>query len=50
MLPADWPEQRGTLHRIVTHLLARARYDASGRFSLEPTVGGFGTPTFTTSD
>ena len=50
MLPADWPEQRGTLHRITTHLLARARHDASGRFSLEPTIGGFGTPTFTTSD
>jgi hypothetical protein len=49
-LPADWPEQRETLRCIATHLLARARFTASGRFSLEPTVGGFGTPTFTTSD
>ncbi len=49
-LPADWPEQRETLRCIATHLLARARYEASGRFSLEPTVGGFGTPTFTTAD
>jgi hypothetical protein len=49
-LPADWPEQRETLRCIATHLLARARYAASGRFSLEPTVGGFGTPTFITSN
>jgi len=49
-LPADWPEQRETLRCIATHVLARARFAASGRFSLEPTAGGFGTPTFTTSD
>jgi hypothetical protein len=49
-LPADWPEQREALRCIATHLLARARFEASGRFSLEPTVGGFGTPTFTTPD
>jgi hypothetical protein len=49
-LPGDWPEQRETLRCIATHLLARARYAASGRFSLEPTVGGFGTPTFITSN
>lgn len=49
-LPADWPQQRETLRCISTHLLARARFEASGRFSLEPTGGGFGTPTFTTPD
>jgi hypothetical protein len=48
-LPADWPEQRETLRHIATHILARARHGATGRFSLEPTIGGFGTPTFTTA-
>ena len=49
-LPAEWPEQREELRRIATHILARARHAASGRFSLEPSIGGFGTPTFTTAD
>ena len=49
-LPADWPEQREELRRIAAHILARARHQATGRFSLEPTPGGFGTPTFATAD
>ncbi len=48
-LPADWTEQRATLHRLATHVLARTRNGATGRFSLEPTVGGFGTPVFRTA-
>ena len=49
-LPDAWSEQRDELHRIAAHLLARARYQASGRFSLEPAPGGFATPTFATGD
>ena len=49
-LPADWPEQREALRRIATYVLARARYVATGRVSLEPTAGGFGTPTFVAAD
>ena len=49
-LPADWSEQRETLRRIAVHLLARARFKAAGRFSLEPTIGGFGTPMFTAAE
>ena len=32
------------LHRIAVHVLARARVEASGRFSLRPSIGGFSTP------
>jgi hypothetical protein len=49
-LAADWSEQRETLRGLATHVLARARYQASGRFSLEPSPGGFATPTFATAD
>ena len=49
-LPDAWSEQRDELRRIAAHLLARARYQASGRFSLEPAPGGFATPTFATGD
>ncbi len=34
------------LRRIATHVLARARFVATGRFSLRVTPGGFGTPEF----
>lgn len=34
------------LRRIATHILARARFQATGRFSLRVTPGGFGTPEF----
>jgi len=39
-------ETRDALHRIATHVLARARFDATGRFGLRATPGGFGTPMF----
>jgi hypothetical protein len=34
------------LHRIAVHIVARARQQATGRFSLRVTPGGFGTPDF----
>lgn len=34
------------LRRVATHILARARFQSSGRFSLRVTPGGFGTPEF----
>jgi hypothetical protein len=37
---------RAALHRVATHVLARARYAATGRFGLRVTPGGFGTPAF----
>ena len=35
---------RSELHRIAAHVVARARHQATGRFSLRVTAGGFGTP------
>jgi hypothetical protein len=35
-----------TLHRVATHVVARARRQATGRFSLRVTPNGFGTPEF----
>jgi hypothetical protein len=35
-----------TLRRIAVHVVARARQQATGRFSLRVTPGGFGTPEF----
>ena len=35
-----------TLHQVAVHILARARQQATGRFSLRVTPGGFGTPEF----
>ena len=37
---------RDALHRIGTHVLARARHAATGKFGLRSTPGGFGTPAF----
>jgi hypothetical protein len=37
---------RAVLHRVATHVLARARHAATGRFGLRVTPGGFGTPAF----
>jgi hypothetical protein len=37
---------RTSLRRIAVHVVARARVEASGRFSLRVTPGGFGTPDF----
>lgn len=38
---------RPSLHRVAVHIVARARVEASGRFSLRVTPGGFGTPDLT---
>jgi hypothetical protein len=35
---------RQSLQRVAVHIVARARVEASGRFSLRVTPGGFGTP------
>lgn len=35
---------RIALHRVAVHVVARARIEAAGRFSLRVTPGGFGTP------
>lgn len=35
---------RDELHRIAVHVVARTRIEATGRFSLRVTPGGFGTP------
>jgi hypothetical protein len=35
---------RVTLQRVAVHIVARARIEATGRFSLRITPGGFGTP------
>lgn len=37
---------RDSLHRVAVHLVARARQQATGRFGLRVTPGGFGTPEF----
>ena len=37
---------RHELHRVAVHLVARARIEETGRFSLRVTPGGFGTPEF----
>jgi hypothetical protein len=39
---------RLTLHQVAVHVVARARQQATGRFSLRVTPGGFGTPEFGT--
>ena len=39
-------ETRASLHRVAVHVMARARSQATGRFSLRVTPGGFGTPEF----
>jgi len=45
-LPADYVRTRTALHRVATHVLARKRFAATGRFGLRVTPGGFGTPLF----
>jgi hypothetical protein len=37
---------RDSLHRVAVHVVARARSQATGRFSLRISPGGFGTPEF----
>jgi hypothetical protein len=45
-LPDSYPTTRDALSRIATHVVARAREQATGRFGLRVTPGGFGTPEF----
>ena len=45
-VPPEYTATRLALHRVATHVLARARHDRSGRFGLRVLAGGFGTPPF----
>jgi hypothetical protein len=45
-LPADYRQSRQDLQLVATHVLARARFLATGRFGLRVTWDGFGTPAF----
>jgi hypothetical protein len=45
-LPDSYPSSRDELRRVATHIVARAREQATGRFGLRVTPGGFGTPEF----
>jgi hypothetical protein len=45
-LPDSFASTRDALQRVAVHIVARARVQATGRFGLRPTVGGFGTPEF----
>jgi hypothetical protein len=45
-LPDDFVSTRTTLHTIAAHVLARRRYEVSGRFGLRASPGGFATPAF----
>lgn len=42
--PSDWHDQRTTLQRIATHVLAQARKRRDNLFDLVPASGGFSTP------
>lgn len=44
--PSTFPETREALHAVAEHVLAGARYRATGRIGLRPTPGGFGTPPY----
>lgn len=45
-LPDRYTSTRDTMQRIAVHVVARARQQATGRFGLRVTSGGFGTPSF----
>lgn len=45
-LSPAFPATRAALQRVAVHVLARARHQATGRFGLRATPGGFGTPAF----
>ena len=45
-LPPGFADTRRALHRVAVHVVARARQQATGRFGLRVTPGGFGTPAF----
>jgi len=42
----EYAATRDALHRVAAHVMARRRYDVTGRFGLRVTPGGFGTPLF----
>ncbi|MDE3203374.1 MAG: hypothetical protein KGQ66_04030 [Acidobacteriota bacterium] len=42
----EYEPTRGELHRVATHILARRRYQVTGRFGLRVTPGGVSTPLF----
>jgi hypothetical protein len=44
--PTSAAQTRRALHRVAVHVVARSRQQATGRFSLRVTAGGFGTPEF----
>lgn len=43
-LPESFADTRDALQRVAVHVVARAREQATGRFGLRVTPGGFGTP------
>ena len=45
-LPPSFAATRDALQRVAVHIVARAREQATGRFGLRATTGGFGTPEF----
>lgn len=45
-LPDTYARTRDVLQRVAVHVVARSRHQATGRFGLRVTPGGFGTPTF----
>ncbi len=45
-LPPAFHDTRDALHRVATHVVYLARREATGRFGLVWTPGGFGTPFF----
>ncbi len=45
-LPPSFEQTRDALHRLALHVVYRVRRDATGRYGLCWTPGGFGTPVF----
>jgi len=45
-LPGGYDQQRTTIQRVATHVLARARFQAVGKFGLALAPGGIATPAF----
>jgi hypothetical protein len=45
-LPPSYADTRDALQRVAVHIVARARRQATGRFGLRVTPGGFGTPEY----
>jgi hypothetical protein len=43
---AEFATTREAMHRVTVHVVARARQQATGRFSLRASTGGLGTPEF----